>query len=568
MSKLRNLVLGLGAIVAVGLGAGAYWYFKIFTAVPTGQDRLLGAAALVPSQAFLSTFITTDQTQWKPGPNAASAPLYQLMEAHLTSLEDEVLKPANVSYETDLAPWVDGVMVAMLPPTEVESQSSPNLLLVVGIKDKLQALAFSQKIQNREGTTLTKSTYQGVDLSQVDYQGQSSYSAVLGDYVVFSPEKRSVEWAIETAQGGESLKTQPGTKEALQGSLELGNPLAQLYISNYGGFLKEAVAQTQGQPLPPEVLEQLATLDHVAAGISLGDTELRLRIQMDVQDDASLPPYEPAAGQVLTVFPGDTLALMSGRDPQALWQALKAQEDKQPGLQVLTQGLERQVAQLQLDLEEDVLSWMTGEFALAALPASTGVLKDWGMAAAIVVESNNPDRTDRTLKQLESLTQGVLQVETATVNDRPITTWHIAQGLFTDQTILGYGWINPQTLFVGLGDTIQTIMALPPDQSLTRDPSFLDLTSQLPKNNGGYFYMNLEGLQTSLNTSPLGAQIQTLPGETQALAQTVQRLGITTSQPRSDLSQVDVLVQLQPLSQAPQPNQNPPDTSPEPSPEG
>ncbi|MFZ4664883.1 MAG: DUF3352 domain-containing protein [Prochlorotrichaceae cyanobacterium] len=546
MSKIRNLLVALGTIVALGAGAGSYWYFKVFNT----SGGVLGAAALVPDQALLTTFVSTDDQQWSAANNLGSPAVRDLVGDRASSLQTEILQGSNLSYETDLEPWIDGIMVSVLPPTEVRSQSGqePNLLIIVGIKDKLKALEFSNKMKSQKDMELKSSDYKGVEMVELSKAGATStYSAVLGNYVAFSPEKRSVEWAIDTSKGGASLKDQPGAAKALGNGLNLDNSIAQLYIPDYGGLINQQLANSDQPPLSPNALKQLEALDNVVAGIGVEKEGIRIRALVELGETQENPfVYESSPGKILNVLPGDTLALLSGQNPQSFWQSFVKQSETNPELQVVVEGVKRQLEQLKLDPEQDVFSWMTGEFALAALPSSDkSILGAIGVAGAIVIESNDPDRTNTMLGKLDQLVEGNLTVEKTEVASKAVTYWRLPQGLFANQAFLGYGWLNPTTLFVALGDTAPQSL-LQPTALLTQNPEFQSLVTTLPKENGGYFYFKVAGLKEAAQAAEIGGQYQALPVETQALIESVQSVGITTSQPSPQVSQVDVFFHLPP----------------------
>lgn len=395
---------------------------------------------------------------------------------------------------------------------------------------------------------LKSSDYKGVEMVELSKAGATStYSAVLGNYVAFSPEKRSVEWAIDTSKGGASLKDQPGAAKALGNGLNLDNSIAQLYIPDYGGLINQQLANSDQPPLSPNALKQLEALDNVVAGIGVEKEGIRIRALVELGETQENPfVYESSPGKILNVLPGDTLALLSGQNPQSFWQSFVKQSETNPELQVVVEGVKRQLEQLKLDPEQDVFSWMTGEFALAALPSSDkSILGAIGVAGAIVIESNDPDRTNTMLGKLDQLVEGNLTVEKTEVASKAVTYWRLPQGLFANQAFLGYGWLNPTTLFVALGDTAPQSL-LQPTALLTQNPEFQSLVTTLPKENGGYFYFKVAGLKEAAQAAEIGGQYQALPVETQALIESVQSVGITTSQPSPQVSQVDVFFHLPP----------------------
>jgi hypothetical protein len=142
-------------------------------------------------------------------------------------------------------------------------------------------------------------------------------------------------------------------------------------------------------------------------------------------------------------------------------------------------------------------------------------------------------------------------VEKTETEGKAVTYWRLPQGIFNNQTFLGYGWLTPNTLFVALGDPAIESLLKPTAPLLKDTPEFQSLTSTLPQTNGGYFYFKVADVATSTSLAPIGSQFQRLPQETQTLVQTIDSVGITTSQPSDNLNQVDVFLQFAP-PQSPQ----------------
>ena len=303
---------------------------------------------------------------------------------------------------------------------------------------------------------------------------------------------------------------------------------------------------------------------------SIEEQGLRLRALVKLGNQPSLFSYRTAPGKILNLLPGNTLALVSGQSPQDIWQNLEKQSQTNPDMQVVVEGAKRQVSQLKLDLNQDVLSWMTGEFALAALPnppQKGGIFGSLGVAPVLLLDSSDPDRTNRALDQLDTLIQGKLSVAKEETAGKPVTYWRLPAGIFNRQTFLGHGWLTSNTLFVALGDAAIDSLVKPQGQPLSQTESFQTVVNTLPKTNGGYFYFKLSDLAQSANLAPIGGQFQRLPVETQAALESLQSVGITTSQPSENLNQVDVFLKFAPTSGTSSPAASPsPSVPPSPTP--
>ena len=93
-------------------------------------------------------------------------------------------------------------MLAFVPGEEGQDMDPVNLLMVVGIKNKLEALRFVTKLKGEEESRVIKREYQGVTIREItDESGKTFNLAILGDYLAIAPIAEVVEDAIDTFQG-------------------------------------------------------------------------------------------------------------------------------------------------------------------------------------------------------------------------------------------------------------------------------------------------------------------------------------------------------------------------------
>ena len=161
-SRSKFLIPAIGAVVVLTGGIAAYMYFK----APFGDSAgALGSAKVVPSTALMATYINTDPQAWTKLEQFGTPQAQELVTKSIENFNQDFFKESNISYEKDIKPWVGGVMIAVLPPSAVKPaqfntpaaepnppaklQSEPNILLVVGIKDKLAAAFLDESIHVR-----------------------------------------------------------------------------------------------------------------------------------------------------------------------------------------------------------------------------------------------------------------------------------------------------------------------------------------------------------------------------------------------------------------------------------
>ncbi|WP_235006821.1 DUF3352 domain-containing protein, partial [Calothrix rhizosoleniae] len=268
-SKFLIPALGLGAIVVGSIAA--YIYLK----GPSGDaSGVWESAKIVPDEALMATYITTDPRAWAKLDKFGTTEARQLLGKGLEDLNQNMLKEGDISYEKDLKPWVGGVMLAILPPSpgqEAQSRirsspgglrgrtTAPNLLMVIGIKDKLAALNFANKLKSKKELASQEIEYKGEKILKTNNKGSSTYTTILNNnYLVFAPNQKPVEYAIDTFKGEPSFANKKGAKEVLNKGVKLQNTVAQIYVPDYPATIEQFIASnSRTSQLPPQTLAQL-----------------------------------------------------------------------------------------------------------------------------------------------------------------------------------------------------------------------------------------------------------------------------------------------------------------------
>ncbi|MEM8779485.1 MAG: DUF3352 domain-containing protein, partial [Cyanobacteria bacterium P01_G01_bin.49] len=148
-------LVGVTALLVAG-GMGVYYYFQGHLPFLSGDGLTpLEAAEVVPESAFASSYISTRPQDWKQLSQYGTPEAKQVVEKNLELLETEAFSSPEISLEKDILPWLDGVTIAFLPDqTEVVSAEDLQILLVVGIKNKVKAAQFAQKLNKQQDIKL------------------------------------------------------------------------------------------------------------------------------------------------------------------------------------------------------------------------------------------------------------------------------------------------------------------------------------------------------------------------------------------------------------------------------
>ena len=202
-------VIGTAVIIAGGIAA--YMYLK----GGTNSSSPLGSAKLVPATALMATYIDTNPESWNKLQQFGTPEARKLLGKEFQNFNQQMLNDSKISYEADIKPWVGGMMIAVLPPDakkvsqdNFRASEAPNYLLVVGIKDKIAALKFANKLKDKKNVKIQESDYKGQKIIESTGQGQPTYVTVVNnDYLLLTSNKQSVEKAIDTYKGEPSFVT-------------------------------------------------------------------------------------------------------------------------------------------------------------------------------------------------------------------------------------------------------------------------------------------------------------------------------------------------------------------------
>ncbi|MBW4608858.1 MAG: DUF3352 domain-containing protein [Hassallia sp. WJT32-NPBG1] len=547
-SKSKFLIPALGAAVIVTGSIAAYMYLK----GPFGDSSgALASAKIVPSKAFIATYISTDPQAWAKLQQFGTPEAQKIVAKGLDSLNKNLLTESNISYEKDLKPWVGGVMIAMLPPTSSANSTpnapplrrEPNILMVVGIKDKLAALNFAKKLKQEKGVTTKEIDYKGEKITETIGKGKPSYSTVLNNtYVVLAPEKQTVENSIDTYKGQPSFVSKEGANSVFAKNVDVKNTVAKIYVPDYGGMVQQLIAtNSQTTTIPPETLKQLKQVKSMVADIGIDDAGVRMKAIANLDPQLSKFQYQNTAAKVVANFPGDTLALINGQGISSWWSAVVEQSKDYPQFKQVVEQARGQLKAVNFDLDKDIFGWMNGEFGFAAIPSNQGILAQLGVGGVFVFDTSDRKTAESTFAKLDNLAKTQkINVAQRNISGKDITEWQIPQ----QGALLAHGWLDQDTVFMALGGPIAEAIAEPKNQSLDNSDNFKAVTNSLQKPNGGFLYLDMDKTVSLVNR--FAVQGQAMPPEASAILSSIRGLGVTATSLDKSTSQVEMLLALKP----------------------
>lgn len=528
----------LGALVLLGAGS-AYVYFRFLLGTELSP---LEGARVVPQEALVTAFIDTDSQSWSKFKQLGTPEAQKLLGDRVSQMPQEMLAQHNIDYDKDVQPWLGNVMLATFPsPKEssfVKSESESSVLIVAGIKDKLKALNFANKLKDREGQTVEEIEYKGIKIISSKNGADEISSAVLDNRLVLSPERKTLEKAIDTFKGEPSFANKQGADEALNQKLQLQNPLVQIYLTDYATIVQQGFDRSlPPTPIANDTLQQLARVKSVVAGMSVEEDGLHFQAIAKLDPKVVKRQLPPAKGEVLAQFPADTMLLISGQGISQAWSDFVDRSKEVTELQTWLEQTRESFRQFDLDLDRDILGWLDREFAIGIVPTSQGMWSQLGIGGTIVLQTSDRVTGETTIAKLEHLAQNMpISFEQTEIDGKKITEVRN----FAKQVVMSYGWLDNNSLSIGLGNPFlernSTI-------SLPQSPDFQAISGKLPPNNLGYFYLNMEKTASVVNNLP---QIKnnTMPVEASTTIESIRGIALTATMPNLTTSQLDLIISM------------------------
>ena len=309
----------------------------------------------------------------------------------------------HLDYQREIAPWLGDEMTfaitdldfagaAMKENRRSQNNPQPGYLAVLSSRDSKVS---SQKIQawwdkQVEAKRLEFEAYQGVKIGYNDRDKLAS--AIVGDrYILFANHPKVLREAINNLQVSSlSILENPDYQQVLAANNhhKIGVGYARL------PELKRWLGKASGEKYP-------------LVGLNLGVDRQGLIADMSLYPTASTTSSDrkpistqPKLVNTIKYLPRQSKIAIAGTDLSHWQQQLI---DILPELKPLTPTLDSSLAsvnkQIGIDLTQDIFSWTTGEYALAAIPNLNRNSTDW----VFIAERTQPERVDASIAHFDEL---------------------------------------------------------------------------------------------------------------------------------------------------------------------
>ncbi|MDJ0651381.1 MAG: DUF3352 domain-containing protein [Xenococcaceae cyanobacterium MO_188.B19] len=521
----------LSLIGILGIGGGIYAYKKGF--IPQELTPLRGAK-VIPDEAIFTSFISTEYQDWQQIENLGIDRAEDLIK-ETTNTIDEELSDLNIDYQTDIQPWLGNMMLAVVP--EDETSSAKYSLLVLGIKNPINAYKFFKKFQTQSGEKLEFVQHNGIKINQAkDEQQQITNIAILGNKIVVSDSMLAVKKAIDTYKGEPSFASNPDNLKVLKQPLNLKNSLVQVYLTDYDRLLESTFYNPSQNNLTT-----LQPLESVILGVGIEDKQLTMRSFTKLKPELDLTEAQPINNKLVSKYPAATIALFNGQGISQFWSDLVKISEQDRNLKTTLRGARYSTRVVTgLNLDKDIFGWMDGEYALGIVKTNQALIPEIGLklGTVIILETSDRDTAQNALDSIANKLQertGII-AQTKETKKQTITQWNIPNS----DIDISYSWLDKENLLLTMGNNIVDSMNKSPNNSLKQNPKFKKFVQTIPNNSLGYFYIDMEEVMATLKQMP-GFYASYDP-ESIAIFDSIQGVGATSTMPDSHTTKTDLVL--------------------------
>jgi hypothetical protein len=552
------LYIAIGtAVVATGIG-GAYLYFSQRAQSIKG---MLGAVAAIPQEAQVVMAFNTKSEPWNKLAQFGTPASQKLISDGLNkSPLNSLLVQSKTEYSRDVQPWLEGYVITALVPNKAQPQAPAATLVIAPTRDSGKSNAFLVKYRDaltQQGAKFTPSIYK--DVTYYESPSASPNNSVVtadigGQYVAIATSAALIEQAIDTYKGtSPSLAKKPifaqiyGSKPSGQ-TLDREDSLLQVYLD--GEVALEFIGSQANLNLNEAAIAQSKRELH--AMTLTGGTQkegLRFEINTYLKNDNPTPLANNEA-KVLSLLPQETFLLVSGVNLYQSWLSLVSQAKGNASSAQLVDQIRKGVKDsTKLDLDQDILQWMNGEFAIAAIPNNQGILANPGFGFVAIAQASDQNAAKTSLEKIDKAAQsssvGLLpkgvDLKPKQIGDKSVVTWAIG-----NTNVATRGNLDNNFVFWSMGDLADTFVPKPA-RTLPESSSFQILTTGIPKSNGGYFFLNM--------TTALSLADRLLPPEVKSnhnfteirsILDAINGIAVTSTNVDAKTTRLDLLFTLKP----------------------
>jgi hypothetical protein len=563
--NLANFLAILAAIVLVfplascGVSGGSPSNSRILFG--DGGQVSPEASIFVPKQApfMASLLVNPDQLEEFVQQTAASKNRPQISR-QLQQLKESLLAPTQVNYSTDIQPWLGNEITLAMTTPDIDRDSingsQPGYLVAIATKDPQASREFLTHFWENKplvGHELVLEDYAGVQLIYSNAFNSSELiplaggikplsgdwaSAVVGDrFVLFGNHPKVLREAINNVQaGGLNLQDYPPYKAAIaplvknnqqnnQQNSQQNNQIGLTFINmpQLLAWLSDRPSVSPLENFDPDLdLENPEIYENVAISLGLKKQGLVAQVAGNLIEEpatneasavSAISAISPLSSPVgaLKYIPAGVDIVSAGSNLQEFWAKFAPTLAKEGVISALVNPpLTKIQTNWQLNLPEDIFSWVNGEYALGLFGSNNpGENPNW---ADWIFVAEKGENTETGIAHLDAIArQEGYTTGSVTFEDQPLSAWtkltaaKVEAGgtLSLKAKVQGlHTTVGNYEIFASSINTLQLALNAANNaansESILQQESFSDAIAALKSPNYGYVYLNWQNAEKLL----------------------------------------------------------------------
>lgn len=548
-------VIGIGAAVIAAGAGGLYFYL---TQRSQSTQGILGVAAAIPADAQVVMAFNTKSEPWNKLAQFGTPASQKLIgEGISKSPLNSLLVQSKTEYGKDVQPWLGGgYIITALVQNKAQPQAPAATLVIAATRDRNKSDAFLSKYRaalEQQGAKFTSKQYK--DITYYESPTRDPNNSVVtadlgGQYVAIATSESLIQQSIDTYKGESPSLAKKEIFNKIYGATttKIAEPLLHVYLD--GEVALEFIGSQANLNLNEAAIAQSRReLDAMTLTGGTQKEGLRFEVNTYLKNDNTNPLANNDA-KVLNLLPQETFLLISGVNLYQSWQALVDQaKGNASSAQLIEQTRKSLKDSANLDLDRDILQWMNGEFAIAAIPNNQGILANPGFGFVAIAQASDQQAAKTALAKIDKFAQsdssGLLpkgvELKPKQLGNQSVISWAIG-----NTNVATRGNLDNEFVFWSMGDLAETFVPKP-NRTLSDSSSFKILTTDMPKSNGGYFYLNMN-TALALADRLLPPEVKSNPQftEVRAVLDAINGIAVTSTNVDPKTTRLDFLFTLKP----------------------
>ena len=410
----------------------------------------------------------------------------------LKEMEDEF----DISFKEDIMSWLGPeVAVAITDIDALIEGDEPMVIIAAATRNIKASDAFLEKLrehQEDQGYDVTKETYNGVAyyVQEVEYAWETPLIfGTVEKLVILATDEVVMQDVIDVAQGKADALAQNERYSDLVNTLPDGAVAYTFFNMEDAGRAILDNLKYEGIYLPGETSDQFEALQAFGLALSLDEEGIQFDVAATFEPDGLSPEMlenlgaKASAHRILRQIPDDALGFISAQNLAGGWKSFLANMRQNPDFRYQIDDLGDALG---LKIDEELLGWMTGEFAIAVVEGR----EDVPVGGFAVFEIDRRKEAEDVLEGLADAIEvlAFAEFEKKDIND---VEMQVLADPFTGEIVLGYGFTDGHLVIGFTEDALES--AVDDDmKSIADDKTFKKVQEHLPSRTSGYFYLNVE----------------------------------------------------------------------------